>query len=158
MYPIKYKVRVIYEDFMEGRQHKDYDIFALTDSEAKSIAREIFCTLVGESEDMKIGCHAMDADTELAVKVISSWNSAYNSLSDKLIGKTYPDFLELYQELGGFNLVLGEGAGFYFKLLNFTIHLYMENGLLKIDNSEVYYSDEYNGCFVIRGNNMYISC
>ena len=153
MHQIKYKVIVQYKDFDSVVKTVSYSLFANDENDAIKIAEEFFFMNIGVCENMHFDAKAISPSKEELISINSSVLSKIPELKKVVDGKTYKDFLGVFQNFDGFNLSLSPTiSSFYFTFRGFTCKAVYMNGTSFLDTEEVIFDAGNNRHYVIRAN------
>lgn len=147
MSPIRYVARIYTSD----NSYTDYKFFARSKEEAKRVARELFFNEHGV-DATKIGIKAdLPSDVE-KTHINQRLVSVISELKNMLIDKTYDDFIKMFVDFDGWDLILSPNSkSFMIKFSNFTCRIDYNDGRVSLNESEIlYYSVEYNRTYSIR--------
>ena len=155
MNDIRYTVEVFYTDFLTGvKASKAYNFMAQNEECAKKIALELHLLSEGLSDDMEVIAKPVVVTGDTEKKIDKLLVQTLKEVGKAFGGKTYGEFLELYQKLDGRHLQLGDRTSFVFDIMGFTLGVSQFGEQVEVSKSEIVYATEGRR-FIIRNGVVY---
>ena len=151
MHSIRYLVRVSYTNLDGINDHQDYSFLAETKEDAKKIARVLFQSDYGDYGDLKIGVKVITPDQSEVQMVNRQLIDVYGAVKSSFRDLTYKLFLDNFKNFNGYDLKFASHyLEFKFKFRGFICKAVWNDGVSKIDESELVFEASTNRVYVIR--------
>lgn len=153
MHQVRYKGTVSYTDFDNQIYSVPYELFANDKADAEKIVRELFFMSYGTYSDMKILIRPKECTQEEQFHVFRKVSETFGVVSKQFINKTYKDFLKLFENFDGYDLVLRQNyASFWFKFMAIECKAVWKDGEAYLSEEEVLLYRGDGRVYVVRNN------
>lgn len=152
MQQVKFTVKATFQEFNGTNSFEDFYFFARDKENAKQIAKELLLSKHKQARNVQIDVSYYKPTREEVERVVHKYNEVYVPLKQRLTGLNYTEFLDLYQDLEGYEFKKNyDRAEFMFKFMGFVCKIKVVNGQTSLDDEEILYqSIKDNRIYVLR--------
>lgn len=151
MHSIRYLVRIKYTNLDGEPTSQDYSFLAESADDAKKIARILFTSDFGNFGDVKMGVKVITPSQEEINMVNRQLIDVYGAVKGSFENLSYKEFLNNYKNFNGYNLrVASHISEFTFEFRGFTCRAVLQDGVSRIDESEIIFNATNSRVYVIR--------